>query len=82
MVTIEALRKPRICGIAVFDLVTALIGMVIIFSIAWRLHFYSLSYLPFLGASLLLTLPVGIVVHVIVGVNTSLNSYLGLSLQP
>lgn len=79
---IETLRKYRVWGIAVFDLVTALLGMTIIFYFAWKWHFRSLSKWPFLAAALLLTLPVGIFVHVIFGVNTTLNSYLRLSFQP
>jgi len=82
MAFLEQLRKPKVFGMAIFDLVTAFFGMVIIFYLAWKHHFSTLSFWPFGLSAVLLTLPVGIFIHVLFGVNTSLNYKLGLSLDP
>lgn len=82
MVSISELRKPRIFGIAIFDLVSSIIGTIIIFVIAWRYHFREKSVLPFILAGILLSVPIGIVFHVIFGTNTTLNHRLGLSNRP
>ena len=77
-----AIRKYRIFGIALFDLVLASVGMVIIFLFARSLHFPKLNPVVFIIAALLVTVPVGSVVHVLFGVNTQLNYDLGLSGKP
>jgi hypothetical protein len=82
MSTIANLRKPKIFGLAVFDLVVAVIGMIAIFLVMWRWHFPTLNPWHFVLAAVLLTIPVGIVVHIIFGVDTALNSRLGLSEAP
>lgn len=82
MVTLAQLRGPRIFGLAIFDLVSALIGMVIIFLVAKAYHFPHLDAGPFVWAAVLLTLPTGILFHVLFGVNTQLNYDLGLSKKP
>lgn len=76
------IRKYKIFGLAVFDLVVACLGMIILFLIAWKWHFSSMSPVPFVIAAILLTIPVGIVFHVIFGVNTALNYRLDLSGKP
>lgn len=76
---ISNLRKYRIFGISWFDLITSMIGLIIIFLIAKHFHFKNLKSLNFIIAGILLAIPVGIVFHVIFGTNTSLNYNLGLS---
>ena len=82
MVSITELRKPRIVGISIFDLVSAIIGSVLIFVLFWYIHFREKSVLPFIVAGALLSVPIGIVFHVIFGSNTTLNHALGLSNKP
>jgi len=72
MSIIEKLRKPRILGIAIFDLVMSFIMMGIIFAI--------LGLPVYIG--LLLTIPVGIFAHWIFGIDTTLNYYLSISELP
>jgi hypothetical protein len=79
MSSISSLRSYRIFGIALFDLISAMIGLVIIFLIAKHYHFPNLSSIPFILAGILLAIPVGITFHIIFGTNTSLNYKLGLS---
>lgn len=76
------LRKSRIFGISVFDLVVSLIGMIVAFLIMWKWHFSKLNPLNFVIAAILLIIPFGIVIHVLFGSNTTLNSRLGLSYKP
>ena len=80
--TLQSLRRFRVCGIVVFDTLLALIGLVIIFTIAWKFHFSKLSYGNFVVASVLLVLPIAIFSHILVGTNTNLNYKLGLSYKP
>ncbi len=82
MSTITNLRKPKIFGLAVFDLVVGMIGTVVIFLGMWRWHFPKLNPWHFVIAAILLTVPIGIVFHIIFGVDTALNSKLGLSEAP
>lgn len=77
-----AIRKYRVFGIAIFDFVTAVLGMVAVFLIAWKVHFPDKSPWPFVVAGVLLAIPVGIAVHIIFGFNTTLNQRLGLSNAP
>ena len=80
--TIVSLRKYKLFGMTLFDLIIALVGMIIIFLIMWYWHFRQLKWWNFVIAAILLTIPTGIVFHVIFGVNTELNSKLGLSGKP
>lgn len=77
-----AIRKYRIFGLAIFDLVTAMLGMIIIFLLAKWKHFPNLSIWPFIIAGALLAIPIGVAFHIIFGVNTKLNYDLGLSNKP
>lgn len=77
-----ALRQYRIFGIALFDLVLGVVGMIIIFLLARWKFFPNLSVWPFIIAAVLLTVPIGIAFHIIFGVNTQLNYYLDLSNKP
>jgi hypothetical protein len=76
---ISDLRKYKIFGLAIFDLVVGMIGMVILMLIFWKIRFSNLNPIYFILAGILITIPVGILFHVIFGVNTALNKKLGLS---
>ena len=82
MISIKGLRSLRIFGIALFDLILSFIGMIILFLILWKLHFPMLNKYRFIISGIILTIPLGIIIHVIFGTNTMLNYYLGLSLKP
>lgn len=72
MSLIKDLRKPRIAGIAIFDLLLAIIAT------AWLFDQYGAS--PLLGAAA--AVPIGIIVHYIFSIDTTLNHALGLSNKP
>jgi len=80
--TIQELRKPRIFGIALFDLILAMIIMALLFLGLWKIHFPKLNPWTFVIRGMILAIPVGIFIHVLFGVNTELNYYLGLSYKP
>jgi ABC-type uncharacterized transport system permease subunit len=82
MVSIVSLRRHRVFGIAIFDLVSSFIGVITIFLLVWRLRFQNISPWNFVIAGILLTIPIGIFFHIIFGVDTRLNSLLGLSNPP
>jgi hypothetical protein len=69
MSLIQTLRTPRICGFALFDLLMSII--------ATELIFRQLGSAKWIGASL--AIPIGIIVHFLLGVDTTLNYRLGLS---
>jgi hypothetical protein len=77
-----SIRRYRICGMSIFDIVGGMLAMILLFLIAWRWHFHDLSPWPFVGAAVLVTVPVANTAHVLFGVNTSLNYSLGLSHNP
>lgn len=79
MVSIDELRKFRIFGVSMFDFILGAVGLIIVFLIARAYHFPNLSVWPFVIAAIVLTIPVGIVFHVVFGTNTTLDSNLGLS---
>ena len=76
------IRKYRISGIALFDLILAFLGTIIIFLIVWKWKFPELNSWKFVIAAILLAIPIGIFFHVIFGINTTLNNRLGLSNKP
>ena len=76
------IRKYKIFGLAVFDLIIGVIGLVGIFLLMWKWHFPELNAWHFIIAAVLLTIPTGILFHVLFGVNTKLNYKLGLSESP
>ena len=82
MLTLQELRRPRVCGLVVFDTILALIGLVVILSIAWKVHFSKLPYINFAVVSFLILFPLAIFSHILVGVDTTLNYNLGLSGKP
>ena len=69
---IKKLRSPRIFGIAIFDLLQAIIIT------AYLFEKYGYDYR--LGA--LLSIPIGIIIHYVFNIKTTLNYYLGLSEKP
>lgn len=82
MSTLQNLRKYKIFKISLFDLITAFIGMVLIALLLHRLFFRDKSVWLFVIIALLATIPLGILVHYIFHVNTTLNYKLGLSDKP
>ena len=72
MSLIKKLREPRIFEIAIFDLLSSFIGMALIF------HYMGWGWQ--LGVAL--AIPVGILSHYVLGIDTTLNYYLGLSKKP
>jgi hypothetical protein len=79
---IRQIRKYRIFGIALFDLVLSFIGTILLFLLLKKWHFYHLQTFPFVFAAIVLAIPIGIVFHLVFGINTTLNYYLGLSDMP
>lgn len=77
-----AIRKYRVFNIAIFDLVSSLIGMIIIFLIAKNKYFKELKIENFILAAIFVTIPIAITFHILFGVNTQLNHNLGLSKKP
>jgi hypothetical protein len=77
-----AIRKYKIFGLSIFDIVVGVIGTVAIFLGMWRWHFRQLKAWNFVLAGIVLTIPIGIAVHIIFGSNTTLNYKLGLSGRP
>lgn len=69
---LNKLRTPRIFGIALFDLILALVCMMYLF--------HAMGWGAINGA--LLAIPVGILVHYILDIPTRLNYYLGISCEP
>ena len=80
--SIQDLRSHKIFGLAIFDLSIAFIFIIALFMIAWKTHFNNLDWWKFFIAAILLTIPIGIVFHILFGVNTKLNYELGLSNIP
>ncbi len=76
---IKKLRSYRIYNIAMFDVVFGILGMILI-----MLLFKEKGKSPtnYVIAGVLLTIPIGIFIHVLFRVNTELNYKLGLSDKP
>ena len=69
---IKELRSWRINGIALFDVISSIIGMII-----------AADYIGISKTNAaLLAIPIGVLVHYIFGINTTLNYKLGLSDKP
>jgi len=79
---LKKIRSHRILGIALFDLLLAIVGTVIILLIAKWKWFPGLKNVNFVIAGILLAIPLGIFFHIIIGKNTTLNYKLGLSKKP
>ena len=76
------MQRIYFLGISIIDLGISLLAMLAIFTIAWRYHFRELALWKFIIAAIVLTIPLGIIFHVIFGVNTQINWKLGLSNKP
>jgi hypothetical protein len=79
---LKSIRSYRIFGISIFDIISAMLGLVLVFLIARHFHFPTLSKTNFIVAGIILAIPVGVVFHIIFGTNTTLNAKLGLSYEP
>jgi hypothetical protein len=72
MSLIQTLRTPRIFDIALFDLILSIVAIEILFRYMWKVEY--------LGAAL--AVPIGILIHALLGINTTLNYKLGISCPP
>lgn len=79
---ITELRSYRIGGIALFDVITSIIGTIAIMLVARRFHGNTQPVKNYVLAGLILAIPLGIFIHVIFGTKTTLNYRLGLSDKP
>ena len=68
-VTFEYLRSFKVFGYAIFDIVSSFVGIALLSPLLTRLFRYIHLEIPFLSW-IYLTLPIGILVHLIVGNNT------------
>jgi len=75
-------RKYRIFGLAIFDIVMGAVGMIILFLLARARHYPTLNITPFVITAILVSIPVAITTHVLFGVNTKLNNMIGVSKTP
>lgn len=73
---IEKLRQYRIKNIALFDLISAFLGMIILGVIYAK--FTGDNIIKVVIIFILLTIPVGILTHYVLNIKTTLNTYLGL----
>lgn len=80
--SLAKIRSYRIFGLAIFDLVSALLGTILIVLWAKKKHFPDLPVQPFLWTALIVTIPLGVVTHILFGTNTTLNYRLGVSRRP
>ncbi len=74
MFSLQQLRSFRIFGIAIFDLVASLIAVNLVLSLLLK----RLDYQLIIFGSII-TIPLGIVIHYIFGINTKLNELLKLN---
>lgn len=80
--SLKQLRSYRIFDIAIFDVLSSMIFFSIIFIVSQRHYYPKLDWKKFILAAVLLAIPIGIVFHILFGVNTQLNYVLGLSNKP
>ena len=80
--SITELRSYRIMNIAVIDVVLSIIGLIVVFLLARKKWYPELDIKSFIIAPIFLAIPIGIFVHLIFGINTQLNYYIGLSEKP
>jgi hypothetical protein len=80
--SIAKLREHRVFDIAIFDLVSSFIGIIIIALLLKHRFWPQLKSMNFVIAAILITLPLSIFSHMLFGVNTNLNYKLGLSDKP
>lgn len=90
MSSIDELRQYRILGLAVFDLAFGFAGAYIIHLLLWMYPLdikekdqrTTLQYLLSLLLIFITVVGLGVIVHRLVGVKSTLSSYLGLSSRP
>jgi glycopeptide antibiotics resistance protein len=78
----DNIRDYRIFGVAIFDLVLASIGVVLLMLIFRQTFRPKSPALPYILAGLVVVIPIGIFVHAAFDVKTHLNWKLGLSAKP
>jgi uncharacterized membrane protein len=74
--TLEYLRSFRLFDIALFDLILAIAGMVMAALLVHKYTDYDKKTLIMIFVAL--TIPLGIVVHASLGIDTSLNRMIGI----
>ena len=72
---ISTLRSYRIFKIALFDLITAILGTYLLLKYMFKGRQESF----YISWTIVITLPIGIVVHKLLGIETQLNKYLGIA---
>lgn len=72
MSLIKQLRSYRISEMALFDIIASVIGMI------WLSSYIDISKLN----AALLAIPIGVITHWVLGINTELNYKLGISNKP
>lgn len=82
MISIKQLRSHRVAGIALFDVITSMLGTVGVLLLARKYHHSHLPVKNYVFAGILLAIPLGVFIHVLLGTNTTLNYKLGLSDLP
>ena len=76
MTIIDEMRRVRIANIAIFDLVSSIIGMVLLSMWLRTKYFKTTNIYLVVIIGILLTIPVGIVVHKIFGIKTTINNWI------
>lgn len=79
---IKSLRSHKIFGLSIFDILLGMVGLVAVFLICWKVYFSNLNPCNFILAGIILTIPLGIIIHIFFGTDTTLNYNLGLSNDP
>jgi hypothetical protein len=76
--SIASLRRYKILGLAAFDLISGIIGMVALFLLSKWYYGNKAPWWNYAISALIVTIPIGIAIHVLFGVSTALNRYIGL----
>lgn len=87
MSTIDELRKYRIFGLALFDLAFGFLGAFVIHSLLWMYPLdikikekrTPLQYMSLLILMFITVIGLGVIIHRIMGVKSTLSSYLGIN---
>ena len=82
MTIISHLRSYRFFEIAIFDVISSMLLLAFLFGICWNTYYSDLNINNFIIAGIVLAVPVGIIGHLVFGINTQLNYKLGLSHKP
>ena len=76
------MKRIYIFGISIYDLLASLLVLILLFLHSHHKYFKNLPKINFIIAAIILVWPLGIIFHIIFGVNTEINSKLGLSYAP